>query len=76
MDPTQGVVITTVEPGSAAERAGFRPGDVVTAVNRAPVKNIRDFREALKTADRKKGVIINFISEGSSRFTILKEPTK
>ncbi|MBA4149608.1 MAG: trypsin-like peptidase domain-containing protein [Verrucomicrobia bacterium] len=73
IDATQGVIVTVVEPGSSAEKAGFRPGDVITGVNHTPVKSLRDFREAMKNADRKRGVTVSFISEGSRRFTILKE---
>ena len=34
---TDGAVIARVEPGSAAERAGLESGDLVVAVNGAPV---------------------------------------
>lgn len=33
---TQGVGVVTVNPDSGAERAGLRPGDVITAVNGTP----------------------------------------
>ncbi len=69
----QGVLITAVEPGSAAEKGGLRAGDLVTDVNRTPVKNAREFRDVMKTADKKRGVTINFLSQGSSRITFLKE---
>lgn len=34
-----GVVIESVEAGSPAEKAGLKPGDVITSVNGKPVKN-------------------------------------
>jgi serine protease Do len=34
-----GVVIEAVEPGSPAEKAGLKGGDVITSVNGSPVKN-------------------------------------
>ena len=40
---------------------------------RKAVANTKQFREALKGADPKKGVIINFTSKGTSRFAILKD---
>ncbi len=43
-----GVVIQTVEPGSAAARAGLRRGDVVLEVNRQGVSDAGDVRAALK----------------------------
>ncbi len=39
-----GAVIAKVEPGSAAERAGLKSDDVITAVNKAPVRGAADLR--------------------------------
>jgi S1-C subfamily serine protease len=44
---TQGVVITQVDPNGPAAEAGIRAGDVITQVNRQPVKNPGDVRAAL-----------------------------
>jgi serine protease Do len=38
----QGAVITQVAPNSAAYEAGLRTGDVITELNRQPVKNAQD----------------------------------
>ncbi len=38
-----GVVVTAVEPNSSASSAGIRTGDVITEINRNPVKNVADF---------------------------------
>ena len=40
----RGAVIADVEPDSAAERAGLRPGDIVTAVDGQPVRSGADLR--------------------------------
>jgi Do/DeqQ family serine protease len=42
-----GVLITKVDPNSAAERAGLRPGDVVTAIGTTPVQEVSDLRNRL-----------------------------
>lgn len=44
---TQGVVITQVDPNGPAAEAGIQAGDVITQVNRQPVKNSGDVRAAL-----------------------------
>jgi serine protease Do len=42
----RGVVVSDVEPGSAAEEAGLRPGMVILEVNRSEVKSVKDFEKA------------------------------
>lgn len=40
----QGAVVTQVQPGSAAEKAGLQAGDVITHVNERPIRNSSDVR--------------------------------
>ena len=44
---TEGAIISTVEPGSPAEKAGMKPRDVVTTVNGKPVRNSIDLRNKI-----------------------------
>lgn len=68
-----GVIVAEVEEDSVAARKGLRPGDLITDVNHKAVKSVREFREAVKSADAKKGIVLNFTSRGTSKFEILKE---
>ena len=43
-----GVIVTQVEPGSPAQRAGLRAGDVLLEVNRKEVRSISAFKQRYK----------------------------
>ncbi len=44
----KGVLVTAVEPGSPAARAGITQGSLIQEVNRSPVQGSSDFKKALK----------------------------
>jgi serine protease Do len=48
LDPPQGVVVRDVRNDSPAANAGIRPGDVIVAIDRQPVKNVEDMKSALQ----------------------------
>ena len=43
-----GVAITKVDPGSSAEHAGLRPGDVVLEVNRRDIDSASNLKKVFK----------------------------
>jgi serine protease Do len=65
-----GVVVTDVDPKSAAAERGFKEGDVILEVAGKNVANPGDVREAITAArsDNKNSVLIRVRSGGSSRF--------
>jgi serine protease Do len=70
---TEGVIVTEVESGSIAEQKRIKEGDIITEVNRKRVSTPREFRDALKTADLKKGVMIKLTGESGRSFVLLKD---
>jgi S1-C subfamily serine protease len=44
MSETKGVIVNSVRPGTAAERAGIHQGDVITAIDGNPVNDTNAFR--------------------------------
>src|ERR1700687_1178218 len=65
-----GVVVTEVDPKSAAAERGFKEGDVILEVAGKSVANAGDVREAINAArtDNKNSVLMRVKSGGSSRF--------
>ncbi|MFZ5800327.1 MAG: Do family serine endopeptidase [Candidatus Omnitrophota bacterium] len=47
VEEQQGVVVTDVEPESLAAAAGLRLGDVISQIDKSPVKNLDDFQAAI-----------------------------
>ena len=47
-----GLVVAAIDPGSRALQAGFRPGDIIYAVNRRRVQTVSEFEALLKGSDR------------------------
>jgi serine protease Do len=66
----EGVVVTEVDPKSAAAERGFKEGDVILEVAGKSVANATDVREAINAArtDSKNSVLMRVKSGGSSRF--------
>lgn len=69
----EGVVVTAVEAGSLAAEKGLQKGDIVTEINQSPTGTLRDFKSAVGEASLRKGVVLNIVRDGVSRFVILKE---
>ena len=66
----EGVVVTEVDPKSAAADRGFKEGDVILEVAGKSVTSAGDVREAIDAArtDNKNSVLMRVKSGGSSRF--------
>ncbi len=55
---TKGVVITGVEPGSAAADAKLQTGDVIREVNRKPVTGVSDFIQKVEKAKGQESLLL------------------
>jgi serine protease Do len=66
----EGVVVTEVDPKSAAADRGFKEGDVILEVGGKTVSNAADVREAINAAhdDKKNSVLMRIKTGGMSRF--------
>ena len=69
---TTGVVVTEVQPGSPAEEAGFRRGDVIQEVNRKPVASPEQFRNAVQQSGGQPLLLL--IDRGGDHIFVAVEP--
>jgi serine protease Do len=68
----QGVVVTSVEPESGAEKAGLMPGDVIREINRQPVKSVKDFEKVSSSVKKGENVLMLINRRGASLFLSAK----
>ncbi|MEW4526861.1 Do family serine endopeptidase [Maioricimonas sp. JC845] len=70
---TDGVVITSVESGSVADRAGLKTGMVIRRVGRVDVTNVEEFRDAIAEKSLEDGILMLVSNGDASRFVVLRK---
>ena len=63
----EGVRLSGVNPGSPAEGAGLREGDVLVAVNGQPVNTLKEYADVLRKLEPGGAVKIRFLRGGELR---------
>lgn len=61
----KGIIVTRVDPNSAAAQEGLAPGIVISSVNGTPVKDVSDFNAATK--DLKSGDTVQLVIQTNER---------
>ena len=69
LEKSEGVVVSAVEPGSAADDAGIRRGDVLMEIDRRPVRTLDEYRKMV--AEIKKGRGVFFLVRRGERTLFL-----
>jgi serine protease Do len=72
LDRAEGLVISSVKQGSVADEAGLRSGDLITQVNRRPVKNLADYNREIAATEKGKSVLFLVRRGQNSLFLALK----
>ena len=67
LDTLNGALITSVERGSSAERAGLRRGDLVIALNGRDVRNSTDLRNRIGLVRVGDSVTVTIVRDGERR---------
>ncbi|HJX57865.1 MAG TPA: DegQ family serine endoprotease [Thiobacillus sp.] len=68
---TQGVVVSVVETGSAAEEAGMQPGDVIVELNRKPVRSVEDFQRVSKALGKNESALLLLVRQNRKLFVAI-----
>jgi len=66
----RGAAIVGVAPGSPAARAGLRPGDIITEVNRTAVDGPKEATERLRGAEG--NILLRVIRDGNAVYVVLE----
>ncbi len=66
IDARKGAVVSAVEPGSPAQRAGLRPGDVIVAADGKPVEGARDLRTAIALVEAGRELELEILRNGTA----------
>ncbi len=66
----RGLLIESVSPGSRAEMAGLRAGDVIVSVNQKPMEKLDDLAGVLHREGRERGAVMLLINRGGETFFV------
>ncbi len=74
-DNLKGVVVTDVQPGTAAAEAGLKPGDVIQEINR---KGVKSADEAVRLTEHPsdKTTLLRVWRSGGSHYVVVDESSK
>ena len=74
-DSLHGAVVERVQPGSPADNAGLQQGDVILEVNRKPVHDAAEVKNALGSVPKGQDALVLVWSNGGNTFRVL-HPTE
>jgi S1-C subfamily serine protease len=70
--PASGAYVGRVRPGSAAERAGLRPGDVIVALGGQPVTGADDVHRLLPQMPQERDLSLTYVRDGREQDTLVR----
>ena len=73
-DEVEGIIITNVKSNSVAAKEGIRRGHLITAANRKPVRNVKEFNDIVKDMEEGNILLLRLKAGDSSFFRALRIP--
>jgi serine protease Do len=70
-----GLVITQIEPGSEADEAGLRPGDIIEEINRAGIRSLEDYNRILGKIKAGDNILFLLRRGDNAIWIVLKQST-
>jgi serine protease Do len=68
----RGVAVTKVDQGSMAARVGIVRGDIVVTVGDEEIRDVKQFREAMRQQSLKDGIRLQVMRDGIKRFVFVR----
>jgi serine protease Do len=69
---TRGVVVTSVDPSSAAAAAGLDRGNVIEEVNHRPVHNVEEYKQAVSAAGNQSVLLLVSEPGGVTQYMVIE----
>ena len=60
-----------MDPSALAASNGIESGDLITSINRKPVKTVEDFDKAMAGFGKSKSVLLRIKNEKGTRFVVV-----
>lgn len=76
VEGSEGLAVTNVRRGSSADKAGLKPGDVVTQINGVEVKDQKDAEVALSEGKKNNSSVFLINRSGSPMFLVIQLESK
>lgn len=68
-----GVIVSSVQEGSAADDAGIKPRDIILQVNKVNVKSVKDFQREMSKKGASDGVLLLVKSGGAAHYVVIRK---
>lgn len=68
----EGVIVTQVAPGGAADESGIQPGDLVVEVGKVKTPNLKSYREQIRKAKKGTSLLFYVKRKDQAFFTAIK----